>query len=450
MNNKATLTLKLFADEFGLLDKHYATARYKSIINTHHLSKEYELYWLEKSRRKIQLNTHESCAEYVQDIVEQETTALTSTTPTSIITSLITVYNSSSSHGTPTSTAMSDTTIPISHITNTITDTIGTTDAAAADYQELIFAATETVTDDVENTTPLEPWMFQGTNVAELFTKFQQAVTRMTTNQLLFIESSVHELLSLSNILLLCTSQYSPLWMDIFSEDILVELNKEMLIECMDFKQDMCDDVCMKLTRFMNNMDSKPQSKDDVEIDLLVLGRNLNPLQGSLLRGIMAVMRKLCLLAIKNKKCISECELFTMYFDPILFSLLSDPNRNVLLRWSNVTSDESGDTRPDATISKIHQRDFGPSLGLGEVKIARPITDNHSLCHDLLRLATLAKDTINSNKLQVVLTFQIHGFNITFFLSRLQHDGMYLMQEIGQLTFPRSLEELHFGGCADL
>lgn len=227
MNNKATLTLKLFADEFGLLDKHYTTARYKSIINAHHLSsekerleselalfkqsKEYNLYWLERSRRKTQLNTHESCAEYVQDVVEQETTALTSTTPTSITTSLITVYNSSSLHGTPTSTAMSDTTIPISHITNTITDTIGTTDAAAAEYQELIFAATETVTDDVENTTPLEPWMFQGTNVAELFTKFQQAVTRMTTNQLLFIESSVHELLSLSNILLLCTSQYSPL-----------------------------------------------------------------------------------------------------------------------------------------------------------------------------------------------------------------------------------------------
>jgi hypothetical protein len=246
MNNKATLTLKLFADEFGLLDKYYATARYKSIINTHHLSsekerleselalfkqsKEYKLYWLERSRRKTQLNTHESCAEYVQDVIEQETTALTSTTPTSIATSSITVYNSSSSYGTPTSTAMSDTTIPISHTTNTITDTIGTTDAAAADYQELIFAATETVTDDVENTTPLEPGMFQSTNVAGLFTKFQQAVTRMITNQLLFIESSVHELLSLSNILLLCTSQHSPLCMDIFSEDILVELNKEMLV----------------------------------------------------------------------------------------------------------------------------------------------------------------------------------------------------------------------------
>lgn len=178
--------------------------------------------------------------------------------------------------------------MPIFHTTNTIADTIGTTDAAAAHYQEFIFAATETMTDNVENTSPLEPWMFQGMNVAELFIKFQQAVIKKTTNQLFFIESSVQELLSLSNILLLCTSQHSPLCMDMFSEDILVELNKEMLVECMDFKQDMCDDACMKLTRFMNNMNSKSQSKDDVEIDLLVLGRSLSPLQGSLLRGITA------------------------------------------------------------------------------------------------------------------------------------------------------------------
>ena len=142
------------------------------------------------------------------------------------------------------------------------------------------------MTDDVENISPLEPWMFQDTNVVKLFIKFQQAVINKTTNQLLFIESSVHELLSLSNILLLCTSQHSPLCMNMFSEDILVELTKEMLAECMDFKQDMCDDTCMKLTRFMNNMNSKLQSKDDVEIDLLALGRSLCLLQGSLLRGI--------------------------------------------------------------------------------------------------------------------------------------------------------------------
>lgn len=78
-----------------------------------------------------------------------------------------------------------------------------------------------------------------------------------------------------------------------------------------------------------------------------------------------------------------------------------------------MTSDESGDIRPDATISKMQQRDFEPSLGFGEVKKARSTTDNHSLCHDLLRLAALAKDTIDSNNPQAALTFQIYGFNNT-------------------------------------
>ncbi|KAG0741368.1 hypothetical protein G6F57_001029 [Rhizopus arrhizus] len=153
-------------------------------------------------------------------------------------------------------------------------------------------------------------------------------------------------------------------------------------------------------------------------------------------------MRKLPQIAIKTKKHIGECELFTMYFDPILSALLSDPDKNVLLRWSNVTCDETGEMRPDATISKLCQRDFGPSLGFGEVKLARPSTDNHALCHDLLRLAIFAKDTVDINKLQAAMTFQINGYNIVFFLTRLRHDGIYFMQEIGQLTFPRSLEEL--------
>ncbi|KAI8092010.1 hypothetical protein BDF21DRAFT_377051 [Thamnidium elegans] len=210
----------------------------------------------------------------------------------------------------------------------------------------------------------------------------------------------------------------------------------------MDFNQDMNDDACMKLSRIINNVESKRLSKDDAEIDLLMLGKSLNPFERSLVWGIKAGMRKLPLMPIKTKKSLGECELFTMYFDPILSALFSDPDKNVLLRWSNVTSDESGEIRPDATISEICQRDFGPSRGYGEVKLARPTTDNHALCHDFLRLATLAKDTIDMNKLQAALTFQINGFNIIFYLSRLRHDGIYIMQEIGRLAFPRSLEEL--------
>ncbi|CAO3693949.1 hypothetical protein G6F70_006362 [Rhizopus microsporus] len=264
----------------------------------------------------------------------------------------------------------------------------------------------------------------------------------MSGNNLFLIESSVHEILALSNILLLCPGQHSPLCMNVFTEDVISELTKELLSEIMDFNLDMADDACMKLARIINNVESNMQSKDDAELDLLMLGKSLNSFGRSLVRGIMTGMRKLPQMAIKTKKHIGECELFTMYFDPILSALLSDPDKNVLLRWSNVTSDETGEMRPDATISKLCQRDFGPSLGFGQVKLARPSTDNHALCHDLLRLAIFAKDTVDVNKLQAAMTFQINGYNITFFLTRLRHDGMYFMQEIGQLTFPRSLEEL--------
>jgi hypothetical protein len=74
--------------------------------------------------------------------------------------------------------------------------------------------------------------------------------------------------------------------------------------------------------------------------------------------------------------------------------------------------------------------------------VTRQRTDHHALWHDLLRLGILTKDTLDQNKLEGALSFQIHGFHVTFFLTRLRHDGMYIMQKIGEMTFPRSLEEL--------
>ncbi|OBZ90489.1 hypothetical protein A0J61_01438 [Choanephora cucurbitarum] len=36
----------------------------------------------------------------------------------------------------------------------------------------------------------------------------------------------------------------------------------------------------------------------------------------------------------------------------------------------------------------------------------------------------------------------IRGFAITFFLTRLDHDGLYVMYEVGHLEFPSSLAQL--------
>ncbi|KAI8878081.1 hypothetical protein K501DRAFT_259306 [Backusella circina FSU 941] len=305
-----------------------------------------------------------------------------------------------------------------------------------------INSAQNTNIQDVENSPDLAPWLFEETDIALLFTKFKQAVAQISTDHLFLIESSIHELLSMSNILLLAPEQYSQLVINIFTEEILYDLDSYLLKECLDPRQDMSNNVFTKLSRIVNNVESNNQSKDDAEIELLTLGKDLCPIQKSLILGIKACMRKLPLLPIKNKQSLGECELFTMYFDPLLSALFSDPDKNILLRWSNVTCDESADKRPDATISKIQQRDFGQSLGFGEVKLARPTTDNHALCLDLLRLGAFCKNTIDMNKLQAALAFQINGFSIIFYLMRLRHDGMYIMQEIGRVAFPASLQDL--------
>ncbi|KAG1075224.1 hypothetical protein G6F41_001071 [Rhizopus arrhizus] len=61
---------------------------------------------------------------------------------------------------------------------------------------------------------------------------------------------------------------------------------------------------------------------------------------------------------------------------------------------------------------------------------------------DTLRLAIFNKNAIDVNKLDGSLAFQIHGFNITFFVSRLVANGIYTFFEIAHFGFPQSLDNL--------
>lgn len=184
---------------------------------------------------------------------------------------------------TPTTAISSDTISSTANVTIRTTDVASETEADTATTE----VAADPLAEDMENMSPLTPWIFKDVDVAELFTRFRQAVNRMSGNNLFLIESSIHEILALSNILLLCPGQHSPLCMNVFTEDVISELTKELLSEIMDFNLDMADDACMKLARIINNVESNMQSKDDAELDLLMLGKNLNSFGRSLVRGIM-------------------------------------------------------------------------------------------------------------------------------------------------------------------
>ncbi|KAI8883367.1 hypothetical protein K501DRAFT_184637, partial [Backusella circina FSU 941] len=81
--------------------------------------------------------------------------------------------------------------------------------------------------------------------------------------------------------------------------------------------------------------------------------------------------------------------------------------------------------------------------------IIQPTCNKAALCMDLVRVACFSKEAIDLHLLESSISFQIHvanfvniRFAITFFLTRLDHDGLYVMYEVGHLEFPSSLGQL--------
>jgi hypothetical protein len=87
--------------------------------------------------------------------------------------------------------------------------------------------------------------------------------------------------------------------------------------------------------------------------------------------------------------------------------MIANLARNVHLRWTDTIAPETPGQRPGAVVSKMYQLSFGASLGFGEAKIED--IPAHALCHDLLRITLFTKESIDINKLEACLTFQIHG-----------------------------------------
>ncbi|KAG2225771.1 hypothetical protein INT45_011439, partial [Circinella minor] len=98
----------------------------------------------------------------------------------------------------------------------------------------------------------------------------------------------------------------------------------------------------------------KMKTRTLAELELLTMASDLDYAKHSVIWGLNLTMKKLPMNSIKIKLSIGECELWNTYFDPILSSILADPDKNIILRWANVECDRTANQRPDATISTIN------------------------------------------------------------------------------------------------
>src|SRR6185312_5064576 len=120
--------------------------------------------------------------------------------------------------------------------------------------------------------------------------------------------------------------------------------------------------------------------------------------------------------------------------------------------------------QPDAIINNIEQLSWGSSMGHGEANVKEEANNLYSLSADLIRVAVFNKDGIDFYKMRCMFGFQVVGKitvaffslsilhqtslnkifigqHISFYLTTLLCDGLYVMAEIGHLDVPMSLEQ---------
>ncbi|KAI8354587.1 hypothetical protein EDC96DRAFT_446907, partial [Choanephora cucurbitarum] len=98
--------------------------------------------------------------------------------------------------------------------------------------------------------------------------------------------------------------------------------------------------------------------------------------------------------------------------------------------------------RPDFTISMMTDMEIGQTLEHGEVKSASQALNHKLVGKDLVRLALLSKNAIDTYRSKFVLSFLVVGYHATFYLTEGTRNGFYPMVEIAHIQLPMSLKEL--------
>ncbi|CAG8445501.1 15019_t:CDS:10 [Funneliformis caledonium] len=255
-------------------------------------------------------------------------------------------------------------------------------------------------------------------NVSRLFRQYQNQSIKIAKTGGLFVESNVHEILSLSSILLLNPGSHSKTMIDIFSTSLL-------------------DDIYQQ---------ANPPQQIELNTEL-TNDQMLNENLGSM---FLECLKKLPTTKIKNEP--SETTLITNYLDHIMREMLHDPDKH-FVEWPNAEINESKarkpqgrrSKQPDFTASIIHQLQLNSIIFVGEVSPPSEKNNVYKNCNDLIRVGVFMKDCLDSSiELGAeikILGFQCVDYTVEFYMMDLVQ-GMYIMIHIGKVTIPASLREV--------
>ncbi|CEG68054.1 hypothetical protein RMATCC62417_04386 [Rhizopus microsporus] len=290
-------------------------------------------------------------------------------------------------------------------------------------------------------------YMIGNMNVSTCFFDFQTFVQSLLNERLLNFESYLQHILSLSSILLVgknrVHSDLLKLLKNGTEDDIINDVHKKIkmnenkfprliLMEILDIVQDAYQKKITRIKAARLLLDLTDDQSDLVIRIILCFKRLVEDLPDELLTST-----------------IREFGLCTSFLQPAIKPLFDNAEKKVVFTWTNAINSEFkkeknqiSKSRPDGCITIINNNNEEKSVCFAEVKTLADRTNHYKLNLDLYRLGIFSKDAIDVNNLNSVLAIQAVGSYLTFYLTQLKNDGLYLMVELDHLRFPMSLNEL--------
>ncbi|CAG8506037.1 2654_t:CDS:2, partial [Acaulospora colombiana] len=232
---------------------------------------------------------------------------------------------------------------------------------------------------------------------------------------------------------------------EVFGDELLEIMHNDILQRLTNQKTEFDEETLVKLVRIVKRLQRKEITRDDAvsELQILAVGRSYG--ERAILKAIRNIIESVPRVTLKSP--VGEVELCTSYIDTILCPIFSDPDSggyraNKQAEESKARKYTSRAKQPDAIINEINQLSWGLSKGHGEAKVQEEENNLYLLCTDLIRVAVFNKDAIDFYNMNCMLGFQVVGQHITFYLTTLLCDVLYVMVEFGHINVPMSLEQV--------
>lgn len=262
-----------------------------------------------------------------------------------------------------------------------------------------------------------------GMDVSKMLFDYRCSVISMVkTEGLIFAEKNIMELAACFNMLLITDDQHNSLQVKYFGGTLLDRILKE--VTHFDYTFTMIDTVYLAISKIVYDIQRGVLLLEMGMIKLLELSvkEEITIYEKKIIKGIACMLNFIPKNEVDVSK-LGESELWSTYYNPLLTSILSETQDNILLRWTNKAAEDYTSKRPDAIISAMNNNE-SLCLGYGECKLGN--VSRKALSMDVVKLAIFTQRTININNKQNIFSFNIVGF--------IENEHVYVMKKMGEVV----------------